>query len=191
MRIGAVSLACLAGIVALSLAAGAARAQQFDNTIFFGDSNTDSGQFLYVPQKIGDPSTIAPPGTGAFTTNPDPEWSVILGQKFGITVTPSNAPGGGNNYATGGARVAIDNPGVNSPSATDQVNAYLASTDGRADPNALYTVYIGINDLKGTSTPNIVNPENVPAITVLAQQTVSLVTTLAADGARYFIVPNN
>jgi outer membrane lipase/esterase len=191
MQTGTVLLAGLASVFALSLAGGAAKAQQFDNTIFFGDSNTDSGQFLFVPPKKGDPGSIAPPGTGAFTTNPDPEWSVILGQRFGITVTPSNAPGGGNNFATGGALVATNNPAFNEPSATTQVDEYLASTDGHADPNALYTVYIGLNDLKAGSVPNIVDPENIPAINALAQQTVGLVTTLAAAGARYFIVPNN
>jgi len=190
MTIRAVLLAGAAGVVSFCLVSGVAEAQQFSNTIFFGDSNTDSGHFLFVPANIGQPKSMAPPGTGAFTTNPDPEWSVILGQRFGITVTPLDAPGGGNNFATGGARVSIDDQGVNEPSATDQVKAYLASTGGRADPNALNTVYIGTNDLKASSIPNIINPENVPAITALAQQTVNLVTTLAGAGARYFIVPN-
>jgi outer membrane lipase/esterase len=190
MTIRAVWLAGAASIVSFCLAGGVAEAQQFSNTIFFGDSDTDSGQFLFKESQQGKPNSKAPPGTGAFTTNPDPIWSVILGQRFGITVTPSDAPGGGNNFATGGARVAIDDPGFNEPSATDQVNAYLASTGGRADPNALYTVYIGTNDLKTNSAPNIIVPENVPAIEALAQQTANLVKTLAGAGARYFIVPN-
>jgi outer membrane lipase/esterase len=120
-------------------------------------------------------------------------WSVLLGQHFGITVTPSDAPGGGNNYAAGGARVVYDAPNSNAWSVADQINAYLASTGGRADPNALYTVYIGVNDLKTTTTGgpgNIVSPENVAAITTLALQQANLVMQLASAGARYILVPN-
>ena len=37
------------------------------------------------------------------------------------------------------------------PSLTTQVNAYLAANGGHADPNALYTVWGGANDLFFTS----------------------------------------
>ena len=170
---GCVMLRCASyGAVVLILAVGwlttSAKAQNFSKTIFFGDSNTDSGRFLYISPVTGTPIGLgkAPPGTGAFTTNPDPEWSVILGSKFGIAVTPSDAPGGGNNYAAGGARVAAPVPGrLGEWSAQQQVAAYLASTGGVADPNALYTVYIGINDLKTSSIPNIIG--NTAEITAL------------------------
>jgi outer membrane lipase/esterase len=164
------------------------QAQNFSNTIFFGDSTTDSGRYLYLPGTVGKPGSQAPPGLGAWTTNPGLEWSVALGQRFGITVTPSDAPSGGNNYAAGGARVAIPVPTSNAWSATDRINAYLASTGGRADPNALYTMWIGANDLAPTSVPNILG--NNAAIVALAQQTEGLISTLHADGARYILVPN-
>ena len=176
------SVRALLSVVALVAISGSAAAQNFSNTFFFGDSNTDSGRYLY----LGSPSSKAPPGTGAFTTNPGPEWSVALGQKFGITVTPSDAPGGGNNYAAGGGRVYIPN-GIQW-SATEQVDAYLASTGGRADPNALYTMWIGINDLKGTSVPLILG--NDPLVIALGQKTVGLISALHAAGAKYILVPN-
>jgi outer membrane lipase/esterase len=166
-------------------------AQSFSNTFFFGDSSTDSGRYVYIPATIGSPRSLAPAGAGAYTTNPDPEWSVALGQKFGITVTPSDAPGGGNNYAAGGALVSgLPAAKSNAWSATDQVNAYLSATGGRADPNALYVMWIGVNDLKTTSSPNIVVPPNFPALTALAQQTVGLVGALYSAGAQYIVIPN-
>jgi outer membrane lipase/esterase len=174
---------------AAGLFATPAVAQNFSNTIFFGDSNSDSGRYLYLPEiKLGPLAT-----GGAFTTNPGPEWTVALGQRFGIVVTPSDAPGGGNNFAAGGARVSFEDPTTNEWSATSQINAYLALNGGRADPNALYSVWIGENDLKTTTTGgfgNIVSPPNLSDITALGLQTVNLVDTLAAAGARYILVPN-
>jgi outer membrane lipase/esterase len=175
--------------VAAALYVAPASAQNFNNTIFFGDSNSDSGRYLYLPETI--PGTLAT--GGAFTTNPGPEWTVALGKKFGIVVTPSDAPGGGNNYAAGGARVSYDPPSTNEWSATSQINAYLTANGGRADPNALYSVWIGENDLKTTTTGglgNIVNPPNFADIKTLGLETVNLVGTLANAGARYFLVPN-
>jgi outer membrane lipase/esterase len=164
-------------------------AQSFSNTFFFGDSNSDSGRYLYLPEiKLGALAT-----GGAFTTNPGPEWTVALGQRFGIVVTPSDAPGGGNNFAAGGARVSFEDPTTNEWSATSQINAYLALNGGRADPNALYSVWIGENDLKTTTSGgfgNVVSPPNLSDITALGLQTVNLVGTLAAAGARYILVPN-
>jgi outer membrane lipase/esterase len=174
--------------------AGPASAQSFSNTIFFGDSNTDNGRYLYLPQTKGGANFAK---AGPYTTNPDPMWSVLIGQHFGINVTPSDAPGGGNNYTAGGARVVYEDPASNVWSATSQIKAYLASTGGRADPNALYTVYIGVNDLKGTtpagfgSPGNIVSPSpNFSALTTLGQQDANLVIQLAGAGARYILVPN-
>jgi outer membrane lipase/esterase len=175
---------------AAGLCATPALAQSFSNAIFFGDSNSDSGRYLYLPEtKLGALAT-----GGAFTTNPGPEWTVALGQRFGIVVTPSDAPGGGNDFAAGDARVSFEDPATNAWSATSQINAYLALNGGRADPNALYSVWIGENDLKTTTTGgfgNIVNPPNFADITTLGLETVNLVGTLAAAGARYILVPNS
>jgi outer membrane lipase/esterase len=120
-------------------------------------------------------------------------WSVALGGRLGLRVSPSDAPGGGNNFAAGGARVVFEAENSNAWSTQSQINAYLALTGGRADPNALYALSIGINDLKITTAGgpgNIVNPENVAAITLLGQQAARQVLALAAAGARYILVDN-
>jgi outer membrane lipase/esterase len=165
---------------------------QFNGIVFLGDSNTDSGRYLYLPEVKGNPATFAT--FGGFTTNPGPMWSTAIGSFFGLPVAPSDSPAGGNNFAAGGARVSFENPANNEWSTASQIAAYLASTGGVANPNALYVYDIGVNDLKPGTTGglgNIVTPTpNFAAITTLAQQAVSQVTALSAAGARYILIPN-
>ena len=182
------SIKPLVAAACLTLAT-AATAQSFSNTIFFGDSTSDNGRYKYIPSFVG--GSLA--SQGAYTTNPGSEWTNTLGSKFGVAVAPSDAPGGGNDYAAGGARVSYTATNSNQVSAQSQVTAYLASTGGRADPSALYTVWIGGNDLGATVTGglgNIVNPLNTAGIAELANQTVSIVAQLQAAGAKYILVPN-
>jgi outer membrane lipase/esterase len=170
--------------IGFALAAGPASAQTFDRAIFFGDSNTDSGRYLYVTPGGG----RAPAGAGGYTTNPGLMWSQNFAAMFGLSANPSAAPGGGTNYAAGGATVA--DPFNAAWSATQQVAAYIGSAGGKADPNAIYTMWIGVNDLKTSSTPNIVFPQDRAALIALGQQTAGLVGQLSNAGARYFLVPN-
>ncbi len=204
----------LAGIfitIGFNLQSAQVAAQDFSNTIFIGDSNSDNGRFFYLP----DPISFGTHATGIYTTSPDLMWSAILGQKFGIVVKPSDAPGGGNNYAAGGATVAIANGGrgdadfANEWSGAQQVQAYLANVGNSANPNALYTVFIGNNDLHswfnlaaalpdlvdntvagGAPNPLSLNQRNAD-IVALAGQTAGLVGQLHDSGARYFLVPGD
>jgi outer membrane lipase/esterase len=181
-----------------------AKAQKFSNTIFFGDSNTDTGWFLYKPLLIGAAPGNPPPGfgngkapagAGTFTTNPDPGWAQIFANKFGYAAIAADTPvTGGNNWAIGGARVVASY--YNTWSTQKQLAAYLASTGGIADPNAIFTYWIGVNDLQTNTTAfgpypgNIASPQNVAQITLLASQEVSQIAALRAAGARYILVPN-
>lgn len=174
------------------------QAQSFTNAIFFGDSNTDNGRYRYVPQYTTGGSANVLATTGIYTTPGGYMWSVYLSSRYGINVSPTVAPGGGNNYAAGNAHVsygANSTIGENAWSATAQVSSYLTSTGGIADPNALYTVYIGTNDLKTpaaglSGSSNIVDPQNLSALSTLASQTAGLVQQLSSAGARYILVPN-
>ena len=185
-------------IAALLVANTYVFAQSFSNTIFFGDSNTDNGRYKYVPQYTTGGSAGVLATTGIYTTPGGLMWSAYLGNYFGVTVTPTAAPGGGNNYAAGNAHVSYGANGVigeNAGSATAQVSSYLTSTGGAADSNALYTVYIGTNDLKTpaaglSGSANIVDPQNLSALSTLAGQTAGLVQQLSSAGARYILVPN-
>ncbi len=67
----------VAGAIALAVSAPAAA--QFSDTVFFGDSLSDSGNY----------KSQLPPGTGKFTTNPGPVWSEVFAQHFGFAALPS------------------------------------------------------------------------------------------------------
>jgi outer membrane lipase/esterase len=173
----------------LGIAIGQPAAQTFSNVYFFGDSATDSGRYFYLPTFPGGPSAAI----GPYTTSPGPMWSVAIGRYFDHDVTTSAAPGGGNNYAAGGARVDFINGLSNAWSTRAQIADYFSSTGGHADPNAIYFYWIGINDLKPATTGglgNVVSPPNRGAIATLAQQAIGQVKSLSAAGARYILVPN-
>lgn len=169
--------------VAIALASAPAFADAaFDQTVFFGDSLTDSG--YYQPLL---PASVRPV-TGKFTTNPGWVWSEYVADYYGTNATPNGNGQTGDNYAAGGARVAATNPpsalGV-APSMTTQVNNYLTANGGKANPNALYTVWGGANDLFAIQAGAPVQATIGSAVT--AQ--VGIVATLENAGARYVMVP--
>ncbi len=190
----------LAAALALSAAAPAFAGDNiFSNTWFFGDSLTDSG--FYEPFLV---STYGPNAALAdkFTTNPGLVWSQFVADYFGgngspawqlaiVNGVPTLVPAGGGNYAAGGATV-VPGPGYPptpptqfAPSLTDQLNAYLAANGGAADPNALYTLWGGANDLFFNLGGATTQDQFLGAATAQAQ----LVGTLEAAGARYVMVP--
>lgn len=191
LKIIAISSAMTMGLVASQ-----AQAQSFSNTIFFGDSNTDNGRYHYLPQYTTGSNANVLATTGIYTTPGGLMWSAYLGNYFSVTVTPSVI--GGNNYAAGNAHVSYSGNSVigeNAWSANQQITYYLNSVGGHADPNALYTVYIGTNDLKIPATglagtANLVDPQNLPGLQSLANKTVGLVQQLSSAGAKYFLVPD-
>jgi len=178
---------------AIALAAAPAFAgpadSPFTQTIFFGDSLTDGGFFR----------SLLPPSvqnvTGQFTTNPGYVWSQYLADYYDSNAdvawkatgaTPTLSPGG-NNWAVGGARTGTDSVGAlgYTPSLASQYARYLSSGN-TVDPNALYTVWGGANDLFAVQA----NPAQAQAIiggAVTAQ--IGLVGALTQAGAQYILVP--
>lgn len=152
---------------------------QFSQTVFFGDSLTDSGYYRPITSALY-------PISGTFTTNPDPMWSQVLAAHLGTQANPNGNGQTGTNYAIGGARVTTDTTNtdlgipISVPSANSQIQNYL--THNTIDPNALYTVWIGANDLLNTSS----STEVIKA----AQDTAGLVNDLRHAGATYVLVPN-
>src|SRR5438270_9151317 len=126
----------LAGALALGVAGSASA--QFSNIFFFGDSLTDVGSF----------KPVLPPGTGLFTTNPGPIYATVLAGQYGFTAVPGNQ--GGNDFAQGGARVSQlpgfgSGPTLTATPVATQITQFLAR--GPLDPNALYVVWAGANDI--------------------------------------------
>lgn len=183
--------------VSLALVAAPAFAQDgspYDQTVFFGDSLTDAG--FYQPFLI---EQVGPSGAliGKFTTNPGQVWAQYLADYYGTNGAPAWGLTGtgvvaenGDNYAAGGARVTLQ-PGYPptpptsfAPSLSMQVNAYLAANGGHANPDALFTVWGGANDLffhLGGATTQA-------QFLATAGEQVGLVSTLQGAGARYVMV---
>jgi outer membrane lipase/esterase len=181
---------------ALAFAAAPAFAQDtFSQTIFFGDSLTDAG--FYQPVLVAQFGAQA--GTAArFTTNPGLVWAEFLADYYGTNATPAwqltptgIVAGSGDNFAAGGATIEpgpgypATPPTLFAPSLTDQVNAYLGATGGQADPNALYSVWGGANDLFFYLSGATTQAQFLGA----AGDQVALVGALENAGARYVLVP--
>ena len=163
----------------LALAALPAAAQTYTQTVFFGDSLTDSGWFRpALVQAAGPQAAIL----GRFSTNPTLVWSEYLADYYGTNATSANQ--GGTNWAVGGSRTGTDATGA-PPSLSTQINNYLTITGGRADAGALYTVWGGANDLFAIAG-------GAQAQATLAQAVgaqIGNVATLTGAGAQYILVP--
>ena len=173
--------------------AAPAQAQQFSNVIVFGDSLSDAGYYRPFLLSLGLPAGLVAQ-MGRFTTNPGPVWSELVAQRYGVTPGPSNA--GGTIYAQGGARVALT-PGITPPGQAErpisaQITEYLSAGGGAANPNALYAVWGGANDVfvnlgafgAGQITAAQLQGNVLGAATAEVQQ----VGRLMAAGARYVVV---
>lgn len=153
---------------------GAAMAGQFSDAYFFGDSLTDSGAFAgqnYNAITGGNPAIFATVNP-KFTSANGKVWAEFLTTTLtGKTLVANNplnaanAPATGTNYAQGGAQVNTT-PGVGAAPGTlpppyntsgspailaatinSQVSTFMAQKGNVADPNALYAVYGGANDI--------------------------------------------
>ena len=154
---------------------GNAWGQNFSDVVVFGDSLSDSGN------------------VGRFTTNPDPVWSEIVAEIFGASGMNSFA--GGPNYAFAGACV---NPDQNAycesdeifpvPRVPAQIALYLSKSGGSADPNALYAIWGGVNDVADSAENDPLNAarHTVAAAGVNVQQ----IRRLRDAGARHILAFN-
>ena len=183
-----------------------AQAAPYSQVIIFGDSLSDVGNFAHVTQSS---YGFSYPGnqfnysdhrfTNSSDTNPASQtysgvWHEQLCRRFLGLPVATNSLDGGLDYAFGDAETLdgqrnvtlqstpvgdltlhIDNMGK-------QITDYLIRANNAADPNALYIVWGGANDLFENNTN-----DNVIAT---ASRMGNLIVKLAQGGARNFIVPN-
>ena len=170
---------------ALAIGAPAAQATSFNGVYVFGDSLADSGFYRpFLVSALGyTPAQAA--ALGRFTTNPGPVWSELIATYYGGNPNPSNA--GGGIYAQGGARITATStstpPGFAQRPVSTQITEYLAANGGSANPNALYAIWAGGNDLLQAGAAGVPFAAQIPVQTA----------TLQAAGARYiavFALPN-
>ena len=179
----------------------------FSQIIVFGDSLSDTGNVRdRVDTKTGG-AVEFPSGTfnysdGRWTNSSDTDpgsgtyvgvWHEQLARTFLNLPAATYSLGGGSNYAFGGATtndgtheetvvstdvfgdvtITIDDMGK-------QVDDYLAAH--AIDPNALYVVWGGGNDL--------FNDDSAANVTATAARATALMERLAHAGAQYIMVPN-
>ena len=125
-------------ITAALLFSASAAAANFSQVVVFGDSLSDNGNISLATRP-----TLQPPLR--FTTNPGTVGIENVAGNLGFTLKPSLL--GGTDFAWGGAGVLTNSPGTPAavPTLTAQVGAYLAG--GATDPNALYSIWGGANDI--------------------------------------------
>uniref|UniRef100_UPI000B165871 SGNH/GDSL hydrolase family protein n=1 Tax=Moraxella oblonga TaxID=200413 RepID=UPI000B165871 len=177
---------------------------QFSQTVVFGDSLSDVGNFKALNPNISNfaggvwngikgwlfGKNNPDVGIGqTFSTNPDLTWAGDLPPvTYGEPVV----------YAVGGAKVATDNPqsklfGLvkpDIPSVKSQVDAHLKSNN-QANPDALYAVWIGSNDLMGLKNGNKeLKLADVQVIETASQKQVEQIDRLHQAGAKYILVPS-
>ncbi|UPG85547.1 autotransporter domain-containing protein [Luteibacter aegosomatis] len=170
----------LAGAIgaALLFSAGA-HADGFQQVVSFGDSLSDNGNVSIL---------VGSPVTSRFTTNPGTVAVENIATYFNLSLTPSLQ--GGTDYAYGNARAAVANPIAGplvAPPTSAQIQTYLAANGGKANPHALYTMWIGANDLLAA----VQNPANAQVtVATAAANEVGQIQALQAAGAKTIVVFN-
>jgi len=199
MNLTNIKCSCVGLALALVIGCSPAASQSISQVVVFGDSTVDSGWYRNAAPNSTNPTyntdfaIAVTQGGGAATTNPGPVNSQLLAGFFGLTANPANTPGG-TDYATGDARNAQTNTGVpNSlqgavPTVT-QISNYLAANGGVANPNALYLISSGGNDIS-YATGNLPAGSQSAYVVTAATDLVAAIVQLQAAGARTFIVPD-
>jgi phospholipase/lecithinase/hemolysin len=155
----------------------------------FGDSLTDVGN---VFNAVGIPAS-PPYYNGEFSNGPI--WVQDLAAGLGLSpLTPSRL--GGTDYAYGSGETAPESFNTSNV-ATDilgstgqlaQYQLFLSTTHTAADPNALYTIWIGSNDLADITT---FDPLNAAAdVATVAGNIDTIISDLATLGAKKFLIVN-
>lgn len=176
-------------ILALASVTQAAVFNQFDNVYVFGDSLSDAGYFdageSQLPHCSWDSRLQKQP---TYTTCGGFVWAYHLAQLLigpDYVLKPNNeyAPASANvshtktgtDYAIGGA---VTGPVTSTTSLAYQVNAYL--THNNIDPNALYILWGGGNDL--------MNDSSVASVQQAAQNIADEAGELVTAGATYVLI---
>jgi phospholipase/lecithinase/hemolysin len=163
----------LLALLATASIAASATAGPFSQLVIFGDSLSDVGNIAQATGGIY-------PGQYYWNNrfSNGPVYAEALASGLGLPMVRSTA--GGDNFAYGGAKTSGTGglEGLFIRDIDEQVDQYLAART--TDPNSLFVVFAGSNDLVGGQT-NVSIPVNN-----LAED----IGRLIADGARNFLVPN-
>ena len=192
--------------IGVAVLAGNAHAA-YSNLVVFGDSISDTGNVLSLT-KFGaqPPFPSFPSSPGRFSDGI--VWTEYLATGLGLPfgAVPANllyagAPGvihtqpqGGTNFAYGGARTGLGGSAGATTGLIGQLfnwngTAFASSLSRAADPDALYVVVAGANDLRDIrSNGSLDAAGRATASAGVAQNVVNTVGLLAQAGARHFMI---
>jgi len=162
---------------------GSAAAHAYDKIVVFGDSYNDVGNLTALAAEYGFTYPPAPYYPGHFSNGPI--WIEDVAGDWKLPMLPSSA--GGTDYAFAGADLLVESTtgGLPTPSVLDEVTAYLAANGGKADPDALYVIEGGGND--------ILDATDLDARKLageIASGLHKMETTLRKAGAKSFLIPD-
>jgi phospholipase/lecithinase/hemolysin len=152
----------------------------YDNLYVFGDSYCDVGNLFAATG-----GTYPPPPYYHGRFSDGPIWLDHVAGFLHVPLSPQLL--GGTDYAFGGAWATAPQPlgtGV-IPSVPEQVGLYLQQHGGKADPNALYIIEGGGNDIVDTTTGSPQTLGYQIALNLVASEQM-----LRRAGARHFVIPN-
>lgn len=150
------------------------QAYSFSKIVFFGDSLSDSGNACPLGQEKNRAFCALYPGE-RFTHKDSLVWAEHFVAEFGLDLRPSRLKG--DNFAFGGATSGLGS--LETPGVLTQIEGYLKRSRGHADPDAIYVIWVGGNDVKNQAIPlDLLNNIKIG------------VERLTKRGARNFIVPN-
>lgn len=197
-------VASLLAFFAFSIPGSSGATGAFNQFIGFGDSTLDSGYFRYTSTGNASidamvVSAIANGASGGFV-GPGVMTSTMLAGRLGLSAEPVSV--GGANFANGSAYTTLLSSsagGASAPgqlpgnvSTTEQIGAYLLSVGGVANPNALYVVSSGNNDVSFAQNQGAAWMAANPAyLAGVAASLTASVAALQAAGARSIVVPNS
>lgn len=178
---------------------------QFERIFIFGDSLSDPGNvYALLRATLPPPYTSQPPyevipskpyDIDGFQFSDGKTWAQWFARHLEMKKSGQaalNDPGVNGNYAFGGARLRSLDP--NDPtSATSQLNRFLGDYGGLVDPQALYVIQFGGNDVRDALgilllTGDIEAAGNVVKSAVETE--VGMIFQLYQLGARHFLVAN-
>ncbi|HVN47165.1 MAG TPA: SGNH/GDSL hydrolase family protein [Steroidobacteraceae bacterium] len=180
MRVKALAFLAVGLLLGPGLQAG-----PYDAIYAFGDSLSDVGNIFHVTKGV---EPAAPYVNGQFSNGP--VWVQDLAAGLGVpALTPSLL--GGTDYAYGGAQTGqtvfhtatpIDLTGT-----LGQISQFEA-THATADPHALYTIWIGSNDLIGAAESHASSSQIAMGIGEAVSNLDTAIGDLAAEGAKNFLI---
>jgi len=169
----------------------------FSQIYIFGDSLADPGNiFALTGLTAKAPYELipsAPYAIGGHHFSNGKTWAEKFAQNMKLSEggkSALEAPGINGNYAFGGARARFIG---DAPPAAAQVGLFQLHYTGSADPDALYVVQFGGNDLRDALDAYPADPSGATSVGILTDAVVSIsdnIISLYSTGARHFLVAN-